>query len=165
MAEVAAREGLARQDLRQAQDTAHHERESGGVTARRRARALVMQTLYEADTVSHSAADVLEDRLHEMALSRRDAEFARGLLDGIFANAAEIDKIIAEFAPGWPISQMAVVDRNILRMAICEIMLSEDTPPRVAVNEAVELAKAFGGDSAPRFVNGVLGSVMAAAGR
>ena len=109
--------------------------------------------------------DVLDERLADVALSRRDAEFARGMLTGIFANAAEIDKIIAEFAPGWPVSQMAVVDRNILRMAIYEIMVSQDTPPRVAVNEAVELAKAFGGDSAPRFINGVLGSVMAAAGR
>ena len=100
MAEVAAREGLVRQDLRQAQDTAHHERESGRrCRASANARALVMQTLYEADTVSHSASDVLEDRLPDMALSRRDAEFARGLLDGIFANAAEIDKIMAEFAP------------------------------------------------------------------
>ncbi len=137
----------------------------GGVVARRRTRALVMQSLYEADTVEHCAADVLKDRLSDMALSQRDAEFARGLLDGIFANAAEIDKIIAEFAPDWPISQMAVVDRNILRMAIYEIMLSQETPPRVAVNEAVELAKAFGGDSAPRFINGVLGSVMTAASR
>ena len=165
MAEVAAREELVRQALRQAQDTAHHERESRGVAARRRTRALVMQSLYESDTVEHSAVDVLEARLAEVAVSRRDAEFARGMLTGIFANAAEIDKIIAEFAPGWPISQMAVVDRNILRMAIYEIMVSQDTPPRVAVNEAVELAKAFGGDSAPRFINGVLGSVMAAASR
>ena len=138
---------------------------AGGVAARRRTRALVMQSLYEADAVEHSASEVLGERLSETELSRRDAEFARGLLDGIFANAAEIDKIIAEFAPGWPISQMAVVDRNILRMAIYEIMVSEETPPRVAVNEAVELAKAFGGDSAPRFINGVLGSVMAAASR
>ena len=138
---------------------------ANGVVARRRTRALVMQALYESDAVEHSAVDVLDERLSDMGLSCRDAEFARKFLDGIFANAAEIDKIIAEFAPGWPISQMAVVDRNILRMAIYEIMLSQDTPPRVAVNEAVELAKAFGADSAPRFINGVLGSVIAAASR
>ena len=130
------------------------------VVGRRRTRAMVMQSLYEADAVEHSALDVLDDRLSETALSRWDEDFARALLEGIFANAAEIDKIIAEFAPHWPISQMAVVDRNILRMAIYEIMLSRDTPPRVAINEAVELAKAFGADSAPRFINGVLGSVM-----
>ena len=137
----------------------------GGVSARRRTRALVMQSLYEADMVEHIAADVLDERLAETELSRRDVEFARGMLEGVFANAAGIDKIIAEFAPGWPVSQMAVVDRNILRMAIYEIMVSQDTPSRVAANEAVELAKAFGGESAPRFINGVLGSVMAAASR
>ena len=148
MPEVAARES---------------ELKSNGLVARRRTRALVMQSLYEADAVEHSAVSVLNERVTEMGLSHRDSEFARGLLDGIFANAEEIDKIISEFAPGWPISQMAVVDRNILRMAIYEIMISQQTPPRVAVNEAVELAKAFGADSAPRFINGVLGSVMAAA--
>ena len=151
MAEVAAREPVTRA--------------AGGVVARRRTRALVMQALYEYDTVEHSASEVLVERLAEVDAGRRDAEFARGMLEGIFANAAEIDKIISEFAPGWPLSQMAVVDRNILRMAVYEIMVSQETPPRVAVNEAVELAKAFGGDSAPRFINGVLGSVMAAASR
>ena len=154
MPEVAARESEA-----------SAESNANGVIARRRTRALVMQALYESDTVEHSAVDVLDEHMSEMGLSRRDAEFARKFLNGIFANAAEIDKIIAEFAPGWPISQMAVVDRNILRMAIYEIMVSQETPPRVAVNEAVELAKAFGADSAPRFINGVLGSVMAAASR
>ena len=136
-----------------------------GVVARRRTRALVMQALYESDAVEHSAVGVLDERMPEMGLPWRDAEFARKLLNGIFANAAEIDKIISEFAPGWPMSQMAVVDRNILRMAVYEIMVSQETPPRVAVNEAVELAKAFGAESAPRFINGVLGSVMEAASR
>ena len=136
-----------------------------GIVARRRTRALVMQALYESDTVEHSAVDVFDERMPEMGLPWRDAEFARKLLNGIFANAAEIDKIISEFAPGWPMSQMAVVDRNILRMAVYEIMVSQETPPRVAVNEAVELAKAFGAESAPRFINGVLGSVMEAASR
>ena len=139
--------------------------DASAVVGRRRTRAIVLQTLYEADAVEHIATEVLDVRLAETAISKWDEAFARTMLDGIFANAEEIDKIISEFAPGWPIGQMAVVDRNILRMAIYEIMVSEDTPPRVAVNEAVELAKAFGGDSAPRFINGVLGSVMAAASR
>ena len=148
-----------------AQADAYAKADSSAVVGRRRTRAIVLQSLYEADTVEHIATEVLDVRLAETAISKWDEAFARAMLDGIFANAAEIDKIIAEFAPGWPIGQMAVVDRNILRMAIYEIMVSEDTPPRVAVNEAVELAKAFGGDSAPRFINGVLGSVMAAASR
>lgn len=154
MAKVAARESET-----------STEPNANGVVARRRTRALVMQVLYESDAVEHSALDVMDERLSEMKLSRRDAEFARKILEGIFANAAEIDKIISDFAPNWPISQMAVVDRNLLRMAIYEIMVSQETPPKVAVNEAVELAKAFGADSAPRFINGVLGSVMAAASR
>ena len=148
-----------------AQADAYAKADSSAVVGRRRTRAIVLQSLYEADTVEHIATEVLDVRLAETAISKWDEAFARSMLDGIFANAAEIDKIIAEFAPGWPIGQMAVVDRNILRMAIYEIMVSEDTPPRVAVNEAVELAKAFGGDSAPRFINGVLGSVMVAASR
>ena len=148
-----------------AQADAYAKADSSAVVGRRRTRAIVLQSLYEADTVEHIATEVLDVRLAETAISKWDEAFARAMLDGIFANAAEIDKIIAEFAPGWPIGQMAVVDRNILRMAIYEIMVSEDTPPRVAVNEAVELAKAFGGDSASRFINGVLGSVMAAASR
>ena len=135
------------------------------VSERRRMRAMVMQSLYEADAVEHSATEALDGLLSETTLSQWDEAFARAFLDGIFVNASEIDKTIAEFAPHWPINQMAVVDRNILRMAIYEITLSPDTPPRVAINEAVELAKAFGADSAPRFVNGVLGSVMAMSAR
>ena len=90
-------------------------------------------------------------------------EFALDLIDGVLANREEIDKVVARFAPNWPISQLAMVDRNILSLAIFEMMLGHDTPPKVAINEAVELAKAFGSDSSPRFVNGVLGSVMTAA--
>ncbi len=135
---------------------------AGSVNMRRRTRSLVMQSLYEADTVEHCAASVLNVRLSDAALPQREEIFARTLIEGIFANAAEIDKMIIRFAPDWPISQMAIVDRNILRMAIYEIMLLRETPPRVAINEAIELAKAFGADSAPRFINGVLGSVMAA---
>ena len=150
------------QDRAHARAGSYAKADTGVVVGRRRTRAIVLQSLYEADAVEHIAADVLNVRLSETEISKWDEAFARTMLDGIFANAAEIDKIIAEFAPGWPIGQMAVVDRNILRMAIYEITISGDTPQRVAVNEAVELAKAFGGDSAPRFINGVLGSVMAA---
>ena len=138
-------------------------RERKGVAARRRTRAAVMQSLYEADIAAHSAADALTSRISETELPRRAETFARSLVEGVLANSAEIDRIITDFAPNWPVSQMAVVDRNILRMAVYEIALARETPPKVAINEAVELAKAFGADSAPRFINGVLGSVLAAA--
>ena len=132
------------------------------VSPRRRTRAAVLQTLYETDTARHDAGHALEGQMGFLDLEDSGRAFARGLVDGVLANREEIDKIIAEFASAWPVSQMAVVDRNILRIAVYEIMAGGDTPPRVAVNEAVELAKRFGSEAAPGFVNGVLGSVTTA---
>ena len=131
------------------------------VSPRRRTRAAALQALYEADTARHDVGHALEGQMAFLDLEEAGRAFARRLVDGVLANREEIDKIIAEFASAWPISQMAVVDRNILRVAVYEIIAEEDTPPRVAVNEAVELAKRFGSDTAPGFVNGVLGSVTA----
>ena len=127
---------------------------------RRRSRTVALQVLYETNAVDHSAENVLADRLDEYQLPLTVAQFAGTLVRGALANCEEIDKIITTFAPNWPLNQMATVDRNILRMAIFEIMFSENAPPKVAVNEAVELAKVFGSESSPKFVNGVLGSVM-----
>jgi N utilization substance protein B len=104
--------------------------------------------------------EVLERQMEEQGHSRGAEDFARTLISGVLANSEEIDNIITAFAPNWPVNQMAIIDRNILRMAIYEIRIGDDTPPKVAVNEAVELAKVFGSDSSPKFVNGVLGSVM-----
>jgi N utilization substance protein B len=83
-------------------------------------------------------------------------------VDGVLGRLGEIDTMISALAPNWPIDQLASVDRNVLRVAIFEIISGVDTPPKVAVNEAVELAKTFGSESSPKFVNGVLGSVLAA---
>ena len=130
---------------------------------RRMARIVALQVLYEADSVRHNPQEILERRIEEDSLPPLAEEFALDLIDGVLANREEIDKIVSRFAPSWPISQLAMVDRNILSLAIFEMMLGSDTPPKVAINEAVELAKAFGSDSSPRFVNGVLGSVMKAA--
>ena len=130
--------------------------------ARRHARIVALQVLYETDLVWHDRSGVLERRAREDSMTPDAADFAEELIAGVFDNREEIDKIIAAFAPSWPIDQMAVVDRNILRIAIFEIMPEGETPPKVAINEAVELAKVFGSDSSPRFINGVLGSVMGA---
>ena len=119
-----------------------------------------MQVLYEADSVRHDPTEVLERVADEASLHSSAKAYTQGLVAGVLDNRAEIDDVIAEFAPSWPINQMATVDRNILRAAIYEIMLCDETPPKVAINEAVELAKVFGSDSSARFVNGVLGSVM-----
>ena len=131
-------------------------------SARRHARIVALQVMYETDIVWHDRAGVLERRVEEDSMTPDSAKFAEELVAGVFDNRQEIDKIIATFAPSWPIEQMAVVDRNILRIAIFEIMPGGQTPPKAAINEAVELAKVFGSDSSPKFINGVLGSVMGA---
>ena len=86
-------------------------------------------------------------------------KFAYKLLNGVLDYKIGMDKLITRYAPEWPVEQMAVIDRNILRIAIFEFLVDEDTPVKVAINEAVELAKLYGSDSAPRFINGVLGSL------
>ena len=88
------------------------------------------------------------------------AEFALSLVDGVIAHRGELDKVIAKHAPEWPVDQLAVVDRNVLRIALFELLYLQDVPLKVAVNEAVELGKTFGSDTAPRFVNGVLGAFL-----
>ena len=86
-------------------------------------------------------------------------EFARALVHGVIAYLPYMDRLIARFAPEWPLDQMAVIDRNILRIAMYEFLVTDETPVKVAINEAVELAKVYGSDSAPRFINGVLGTL------
>ena len=88
-------------------------------------------------------------------------EFARRITEGVTGRRPELDEMIQRYAPAWPVSQLAAVDRNTLRIALYELLHSPDTPRRTAVNEAVDLAKEFGSESSGRFVNGVLGSVMA----
>ena len=135
--------------------------ESRSSAARRRARVLALQVLYEVEGAKqHSVKAAYESRLEEDAVSPQVETFARKLISGVLDHQAQIDAIISRFAPTWPLTQMAMVDRNILRIAIYEIMMSGQTPPKVAINEAVELGKVFGSDSSPKFVNGVLGSVM-----
>ena len=129
--------------------------------SRRRARVVTLQVLYELDEAKHDPVRALENRLMEASLSPSAEAYARKLIDGVLQNLTEIDMSISTYAPAWPISQMAMLDRNILRVAIFEILIGRDAPPKVAINEAVELGKVFGADSSPRFINGVLGSLMA----
>ncbi len=112
------------------------------------------------DCVDHALGDVLSYRRQSQEFAAPADEFLTYMSEGVLENIHELDKIIAEFAPSWPVSHMSVIDRNLLRMAIYEMTMWGDTPPKVAINEAVELAKVFGSESSPRFVNGVLGSVM-----
>jgi N utilization substance protein B len=126
---------------------------------RTRARSLALQVLYEVDISSHPPAEVFQFRLEDTPLSDDLAEFARQIVFGVLPHTQELDTLIAKYAPEWPLEQIAAIDRNILRMAFWEFAIFRDTPVKVAINEAVELAKQFGSDSAPRFVNGVLGSL------
>ena len=127
--------------------------------ARRKARTVALQALYEIDCSTHPAELVLEERLAEQPLGAELNDFARSLVHGVIARAQVLDRLIQEFAPEWPLDQMALIDRNILRMAIWEFAVDRQTPIKVAINEAVELAKLYGSDSAARFVNGVLGAL------
>jgi N utilization substance protein B len=127
--------------------------------ARRKARTVALQALYEIDCTSHPPEMVVEERLHEQPMQEELDRFARQLVQGVLGQTEILDRVIQRFAPEWPLDQMAVIDRNILRIAIWEFAAERQTPIKVAINEAVELAKLYGSDSAPRFVNGVLGAL------
>jgi transcription antitermination protein NusB len=127
--------------------------------SRTRARGIALQVLYEVDITGHLPGEVLQQRLDATDLSPDLAEFTRQIVFGVIPLARELDIVISRYAPEWPFDQIAVIDRNILRMACWEFAVEAKTPVKVAINEAVELAKLFGSDSAPRFVNGVLGSL------
>ena len=127
---------------------------------RREAREIALQTLYEWDTTHHDVEAVLRRHGEERRLTPRVMEFARELVHGVLAHQDELDAAIAEAAPERPLPQMARVDKNILRLAIYEIVLNNAVPAKVAINEAVELAKLFGSDTSSRFVNGVLGTIF-----
>ena len=126
---------------------------------RTRARSLALQVLYEVDMANHPPADVFRARLEESPLSDELSEFARKIIFGVLPRTTDLDQLIAKYAPEWPFEQVAAIDRNILRIALWEFAIFHETPVKVAINEAVELAKEFGSDSAPRFVNGVLGAL------
>lgn len=126
---------------------------------RRKARALALQVLYEVDSSNHPPGTVLEQRLEVSPLKEDLGDFAQRLIFGVLQHRVELDRMIARFAPEWPVEQMALVDRNVLRLALWEFAVGRETPVRVAINEAVEVAKVFGSESSPRFVNGVLGSL------
>jgi N utilization substance protein B len=135
------------------------------IKSRTRARSLALQVLYEVDLTGHLPGVVLEQRLEEMSVEDQEqlapelVDFARQIIFGVLPLADQLDDLIASFAPEWPFDQIAAIDRNILRIATWEFAVSGLTPVKVAINEAVELAKLFGSENAARFINGVLGSL------
>jgi len=126
---------------------------------RTKARSVALQVLYEIDLVGHQPGIIWQDRLADLDLDERLVDFAHQIIIKIYPIMQELDIIIAEHAPEWPLDQVATIDRNIIRIALWEIAVDGKTPIKVAINEAVELAKLFGSDSSARFVNGVLGSL------
>jgi N utilization substance protein B len=126
---------------------------------RTRARSVALQALYEIDVIGHPPGLVWEQRVAEAAMDSKLAEFARQIIFGVLPMTTQLDEFIAAHAPDWPLDQVAIIDRNILRIALWEFAVYGKTPIKVAINEAVELAKVYGSDSTPRFVNGVLGSL------
>ena len=132
----------------------------GTVSTRRDTRILSLQILCEVDTVNHDVEIVLSQIRHNNEMSSKDDQFVCKLVNNVLENLRQLDNMIITYAPSWPINQMPVVDRNLLRMAIGEIERVSSTPNKVVVNEAVEIAKIFGSERSPSFVNGVLGSFL-----
>jgi transcription antitermination protein NusB len=128
--------------------------------SRTKARGIALQTLFEYDLTGHPVGVVLHQRFEENPIEPKLQEFIQNIVMGIFPIIDKLDKIISTYAPDWPLDQVASIDRNIIRIALWEFGVEKCTPIKVAINEAVELAKIYGSDSTPRFINGVLGSLV-----
>ncbi|HWA64334.1 MAG TPA: transcription antitermination factor NusB [Candidatus Paceibacterota bacterium] len=134
------------------------------MASRHLSRSVAMQSLYEWDFKGKNnslLADIMERNIKEFAAGLEDPTFIIDLIKGVISHVSELDKIIEKAAPQWPLDQIAIVDRNVLRLGLYELLFGnrDEVPPKVAINEAIELAKSFGGDSSGKFVNGVLGTV------
>jgi N utilization substance protein B len=127
--------------------------------SRTKARSVALQVLYEVDLTGHLPGEVLSERLEDEPLEKNLADFTQMIVSGVYPLIDKLDNFIAQHAPEWPLDQVAVIDRNILRISLWEFAVENCTPVKVAINEAIELAKVYGSDSAPRFVNGVLGAL------
>lgn len=126
------------------------------------ARSVALQTLFEWDFRGQPNAEldaIVARNIAEFGGGETEKEFADSLVKGALKNKEKIDAVIAEYAPDWPLDQITIVDRNILRLGVFELAVAKEVPPKVAINEAIELAKSYGGQSSGKFVNGVLGSV------
>ena len=133
------------------------------MATRQLGRGIVIQSLYEWDFFGRKEKieDILERNLQEFAPGFSEKEFVMNLAKGVVSRVDELDKIIETSAPQWPIAKLPIVDRNALRIGLFELLHAnrEEVPPRVAINEAIELAKTYGGENSGRFINGVLGTV------
>lgn len=134
------------------------------MASRHLSRSIVMQSLYEWDFSGMQEGkldEIIEKNIKEYGVGLDSTDFIWQLARGAVQHLPQIDKIIEKAAPEWPINQITIVDRNVLRIGLYELLFAnkEEVPPKVAINEAIELAKSFGGDSSGKFINGVLGTV------
>ena len=134
------------------------------MASRHLSRSIVMQSLYEWDFYDKKPKmleKIVEKNIKEFGPGLEDESFVWQLINGVVSKISNIDKIIGKAAPEWPIEQITIVDRNVLRIGLYELIFEDknEVPPKVAINEAIELAKTFGGDSSGKFINGVLGTV------
>lgn len=127
---------------------------------RTQARQSALQILYQIEIAKISHLEAIEDYFLQHECGSLHQEFSKSLVSGIYSCLEDLDKVISRYAKNWQISRMAVVDKNILRMGVYELLYTEDIPPKVTINEAVELAKRFGDMDSPKFINGILDSVF-----
>lgn len=135
------------------------------MASRHLSRSIVLQSLFEWDFYGKSLTEIdkiVERNIKEFGPGLENQDFIWQLVKGVIEHLEKLDKIIVQSAPEWPIEQITIVDRNVLRIGLLELLYAkkEEVPPKVAINEAIELAKNFGGESSGRFVNGVLGTVF-----
>ncbi|MBI2003543.1 MAG: transcription antitermination factor NusB [Parcubacteria group bacterium] len=134
------------------------------MASRHLARSIAIQSLYEWDFKNYNAdslPEIVKRNIKEFGPGLKDEEFVNNLIKGVIDHRKELDNIIEKAAPMWPIDQIDMIDRNVLRLGLYELLYEnkEEVPPKVAINEAIELAKSFGGESSGKFINGVLGTV------
>jgi len=128
--------------------------------SRTKARGIALQVLYEYDLTRHPVGEVLQNRFADNSMDGALKDFTQQIVLGVYPIIEKLDGVISDYAPDWPLDQVASIDRNIIRIALWEFAVGKITPVKVAINEAVELAKLYGSDSTPRFINGVLGSLV-----
>lgn len=133
------------------------------MASRHLSRSIVLQSLYEWDFYNKKPIlkDIVERNIRDFGPGLEELDFIWKLIDELAKHSIEIDKIITQAAPEWPIEQIAMIDRNVLRIGLCELLYAnkDEVPPKVAINEAIELAKTFSGQTSGKFINGVLGTV------
>ncbi len=128
--------------------------------SRTKARSIALQVLYEVDISGHQPGNVLVNRFDQLRMDDTHKQFISEIVSGVVKYKSVLDEFIADFAPDWPLNQVAIIDRNLLRLSLWEIAVYQKTPVKVVVNEAVELAKIYGSEGSSRFINGVLGGLI-----